>query len=120
MERRRNNYTPEEIGVILKRHLVDNVSVLDLCDQYKLNPTVIYRWQKAFFQHNATHSKKRDLPQKRKEVQRIKILGQKCPAKLQLPRRTCTYGLFSESELDGAPIGGINEICGLEWRHSTN
>ena len=81
MKRKRNNYKPEEKVIILKRHLVDRVSVSDLCDQYNLSPTVFYRWQKEFFQHGAAAFKRRDLPQKRKEAEKIKTLEQKLQRK---------------------------------------
>ena len=49
----RNNYTAEEKVAILRRHLLDHVPVSDLCEQYKLQPTVFYRWQKQFFENGA-------------------------------------------------------------------
>jgi len=45
----RTHYTAQQKVAILRRHLLDHVQVSDLCDQYKLQPTVFYRWQKQFF-----------------------------------------------------------------------
>ena len=53
MKQKRKNRSGAEKVAILKRHLVDRVPVSDLCDEYKLNPTVFYRWQKEFFEHGA-------------------------------------------------------------------
>ena len=53
MTKKRKQYTPEEKVAILRRHLVDKVSVSDLCEAYNLQPTVFYRWQKAFFENGA-------------------------------------------------------------------
>jgi len=53
MVRKRKNYTPEEKVAILKRHLVEEVPVSDLCDELGLNPTVFYSWQKPFFENGA-------------------------------------------------------------------
>ena len=50
MAKKRKNYTPEEKVTILKKHLAENIPVSSLCDQYDLNPTVFYRWQKQFFE----------------------------------------------------------------------
>ena len=50
-KRKRKNYSPEEKVTILKRHLVDQIPVSDICDQYNLHPTVFYRWQKQFFEN---------------------------------------------------------------------
>jgi transposase-like protein len=49
----RKNYTPEEKVRILRRHLLDHVPVSNLCDEYHLQPTVFYRWQKQFFEGGA-------------------------------------------------------------------
>ena len=53
MIKSRKNYTPEEKVAILKKHLVEKEPVSDLCDRYNLQPTVLYRWQKQFFEHGA-------------------------------------------------------------------
>jgi len=50
MKKKRTNYSAQEKVVILRKHLLDKVPVSDLCDQYKLQPTVFYRWQKQFFE----------------------------------------------------------------------
>ena len=50
MTKKRKNYTPEEKITILKKHLAENIPVSNLCDQYDLNPTIFYRWQKQFFE----------------------------------------------------------------------
>ncbi len=51
MTRRRKNYTAEEKVAILRRHLLDRVPVSDLCEEWNLQPTVFYRWQKEFFEN---------------------------------------------------------------------
>ena len=53
MKNRRRRYTPEEKVAIIRKHLLDGVAVSDLCDEHQLNPTVYYRWQKAFFEGGA-------------------------------------------------------------------
>lgn len=50
MRKQRKNYTPEEKVSILRKHLVEGTPVSELCDQYQLQPTVFYRWQKQFFE----------------------------------------------------------------------
>lgn len=52
-KRKRRNYTPEEKVLIIKKHLVENMAVSDICDEYNLQPTVFYRWQKQFFENAA-------------------------------------------------------------------
>jgi transposase len=53
MRKPRKNYTPAEKVAILRRHLIDRVAVSDLCDEYQLQPTVFYAWQKLFFENGA-------------------------------------------------------------------
>ena len=42
MTRTRTNCTPEDRVASLSRHLVETVSVSDLCDELALNPIVFY------------------------------------------------------------------------------
>lgn len=51
MRKPRKNYTPEEKVAILRKHLIEKVPVADLCDQYQLQPTLFYNWQKQFFEN---------------------------------------------------------------------
>jgi len=53
MRKQRKNYTPEEKVSILRKHLVEGKAVSEVCDQYQLQPTVFYRWQKQFFEKGA-------------------------------------------------------------------
>ncbi|MBF0637318.1 transposase [Prosthecochloris sp. N3] len=53
MRKQRKNYTSQEKVFIIKRHLVDQVPVSDLCDEYNLQPNVFYRWQKEFFENGS-------------------------------------------------------------------
>jgi transposase len=53
MRKPRKNYTPAEKVAILRRHLIDNVPVSDLCDELRLSPTLFYSWQKTFFENGA-------------------------------------------------------------------
>ena len=43
-------FSPEQKVAILRKQLLENVAVSDLCDQYGIHPSVFYRWQKAFFE----------------------------------------------------------------------
>jgi transposase-like protein len=81
MKRRRKNYSANEKVAILKRHLVDKVSVSDLCDEYLLSPTVFYRWQKDFFENGAAAFEKSDARQQRAERKRFEELEAKLQVK---------------------------------------
>lgn len=44
--KRRRQFTPEEKATILRRHLADKVPVSDLCEEYHIQPTLFYLWQR--------------------------------------------------------------------------
>lgn len=47
--KKRRHFTVEKKATILRRHLVDKVSVADLCDEYDVKPSMIYSWQNHLF-----------------------------------------------------------------------
>ncbi len=53
MPTERKNYSPEVKVAILRKHLLEQVPVSELCVQCKLHPTLFYRWQKQFFENGA-------------------------------------------------------------------
>lgn len=48
--RKRKQYQAAEKVGIIRQHLIENRSVSDICDEYKIAPSVYYRWQKQFFE----------------------------------------------------------------------
>ena len=81
MRKKRHNYTSQEKVVILKRHLIDRVPISDLCDEYHLQPTVFYRWQKDFFENGAIALEKSSSRLKKVEQKRIQQLEAKIQTK---------------------------------------
>lgn len=77
MKKKRKNYTPKEKVTILKKHLVDRIPVSDLCDQYNLQPTVFYVWQKKFFENGSTAFESSGSRKKAAEERRISELEKK-------------------------------------------
>src|SRR2546425_5757278 len=53
MKKQRKHHTPEEKVAILRRHLLEQVPISELCDKHGLQPTVFYRWQQEFFENGA-------------------------------------------------------------------
>ena len=49
--RQRRQFSPEDKATILRRHLVDKVPVSDLCDEYHIQPTLFYGWQRQALEH---------------------------------------------------------------------
>ena len=50
---KRRNFSGQEKVEILRRHLLEDVPVSDLCDEYNLRPNLVYKWQKQFFEKGA-------------------------------------------------------------------
>jgi len=53
MRKKRKQYTAQEKVAILRKHLLEKTPVSDICDEYGLQPTVFYRWQKQLFEQAA-------------------------------------------------------------------
>jgi transposase-like protein len=51
--RERRHFSAEQKVAIVKRHLVDQVPVSDLCDEHGLQPAQFYGWQKQLFEGGA-------------------------------------------------------------------
>ena len=47
----RRHFTPQEKVAIVKRHLLEGVPVSNLCDQFEINPTLFYQWQRQLFEN---------------------------------------------------------------------
>ena len=78
MRKERKHYSSEEKVAILRRHLLDQVPVSDLCEELGLRPTVFYRWQKEFFENGAAafQSKERPARSGRGEAETDRVLGE--------------------------------------------
>ena len=47
----RRQFSAQEKVQILRLHLLEHKPISEVCEQYQLNPTVFYRWQKDLFDH---------------------------------------------------------------------
>jgi transposase-like protein len=50
---KRKQFTPEQKVAVVRRHLVENVPVSDLCDELGVHPNQYYNWQKQLFENGA-------------------------------------------------------------------
>jgi transposase-like protein len=48
VKKQRKHYTAEEKAAIVRRRLVENVAVADLCEELGLQPTAFYRGKRNF------------------------------------------------------------------------
>jgi len=81
MKKQRKHYTPEEKVAILRRHLLEQVPISELCDKQGLQPTVFYRWQKEFFENGAAAFQQKARPNHSAEQERISYLEKKIQTK---------------------------------------
>ena len=51
--KKRRKFTPEDKAAILRRHLADKVPVSDLCDEYRIQPSLFYQWQRQLLDNAA-------------------------------------------------------------------
>jgi transposase-like protein len=81
MRKPRKNYTPAEKVAILRRHLIDRVPVSDLCDEYQLQPTLFYHWQKQFFENGAAALERKNASPESHDLRTIAALREKLQRK---------------------------------------
>ena len=48
---KRKQFSPEQKVAMVRRHLIENVPVSDLCDEYGIHATQYYSWQKQLFEN---------------------------------------------------------------------
>ena len=60
--KKRQRFSPEQKVAIVRRRLIEQVPVSDLCDEHGIHPTVYYRWQKQLFENGAVAFERRKDP----------------------------------------------------------
>lgn len=53
MTRSRKHHPVELKIAIVRRHLVEKVPISDLCDEFGVQPSQVYRWQQQLFENAA-------------------------------------------------------------------
>lgn len=54
MKPKRKTITGPEKLAVLKRYLVDKAAISNLCDEYNLQPSQIYKWEAQLFEHGGS------------------------------------------------------------------
>ena len=68
VKKARKTYAPQEKVAILRRHLLDKVSVLRLCTEFQLQSTVFYHWLKQLFDNGPAALKRQPTARKRPDA----------------------------------------------------
>jgi len=79
----RKHIPPQDKAKILKRYLVDKAAASDLCDQYGIQPTQLYAWQRKLFENAAAalEPQGRVTRRQKAEEERITALHQRLAKK---------------------------------------
>jgi transposase len=79
--KKRRQYSPEQKMAILRRHLLEHVAVSDLCDEYQLQPTVFYAWQRQLFENGGVVFERRTEGPARQLTRQVSNLEEKLTTK---------------------------------------
>ncbi len=77
MDGKRRKFSAEQKAQILREHFVDRVSVSDLCDRHRLQPTLFYRWQKEALENLPALFVSRREPESRRLREKVERLEAK-------------------------------------------
>jgi transposase-like protein len=50
VKNKRKQYNAKEKVAIIRKHLLEGVAVSDVCEEYGIQPSIFYRWQKTLFE----------------------------------------------------------------------
>ena len=75
---KRKVLTPEQKVAIVRRQLLENVPVSDLCDEHGIHPTQYYAWQKQLFENASVVFERRPnkANQRRNQDAQLKKIAQ--------------------------------------------
>ena len=72
-KRTRRQFTGQQKVEIVKRHLVDGVSISELCEEYQIQPTQFYVWQKQLFENGGQAFERKSKPDRNKAAEQRRI-----------------------------------------------
>src|SRR3712207_5050795 len=81
-KRTRRHLTPEQKLELLKRHFIDKVPVSELCEEVKLQPSLLYVWQQQLFSRGGAAFETAAKPSRERELEaRVAALEEKLSKK---------------------------------------
>lgn len=81
MSETRKHFSADQKMAALRRHLLEHVPVSNVCDEYGINPTVFYRWQKQLFEGGAALFESRPRNEETPSARQVTALEQKLARK---------------------------------------
>jgi transposase len=70
MTKKRRNFTAEQKVAFIRKHLVEQIPISDICEQNGIHLNLFYKWQQEFFENGAKafekdNSKKQKIADKK-------------------------------------------------------
>jgi len=81
VSKKRKQFSPEEKISIIRKHLLEGVPVSEVCEEYDLQPSVFYRWQKMLFEQGSQVFEGRSTKKGNHHQQQIEHLQRKLAKK---------------------------------------
>ena len=81
MNKKRKQYNSKEKVVIIRQHLLEGVAVSDVCEEYDIQPSVFYRWQKTLFEQGEQVFERGRASQVNQQQRQIAALQEKLQKK---------------------------------------
>ena len=97
MKKKRKQYNSKEKVTIIRKHLLEGVAVSEVCEEYGIQPSVFYRWQKTLFEQGDQVFERGRDSQVTRQQQQIAALQEK------LQKRELDFRPFSNPDCDSAP-----------------
>jgi transposase-like protein len=97
----RKHYTPLEKVAILREHLLEGKAVSEVCERHGLQPTVLYAWQKQFFENGATAFERRNKRAEEAKDRAIIALQEKLAKKNEVIAELMEENVQSKKALGG-------------------
>jgi transposase-like protein len=97
----RKHYTPTEKVAILREHLLEGKAVSEVCERHGLQPTVLYAWQKQFFENGAAAFERRNKRAEEAKDRAITALQEKLAKKNEVIAELMEENVQSKKALGG-------------------
>ena len=81
MAKKRKQYSAQQKMTILRKYLLEGEPVSEVCDEYEIQPSVFYRWQKQLFEEGQQVFEGRQHGAKQQQQRQIEALEKKLSKK---------------------------------------
>jgi len=81
VRKKRKQYNSKEKVAIIHKHLVEGIAISDVCEEYGIQPSVFYRWQKSLFEEGGQVFERGRDSQVNRQQRQIETLQEKLQKK---------------------------------------